>query len=208
MRRQDGAISGPQSGCRDRPETLLTPSQLRRVPALPHKHYFFMTPSDPEMGGGRGDFGHRSPIIISRRTEIGKSARETAGFLPREHSLQAAIGAIRDQPRSLSARNDKGFAEESKPLFFPRNAWWAGQKSYHRGGKPRTSFSKVGFYPIAIHLEISRPPRTFWMRRQAMIRPFVAFSRAGDPPIGEFEDAVVIESFGEVPSLDDILSGE
>ena len=35
----------------------------------------------------------------------------------------------------------------------------------------------------------------------------VAFSRTGDPGIGEFEDAVVIERFGEVPSIDDLLSG-
>ena len=35
----------------------------------------------------------------------------------------------------------------------------------------------------------------------------VAFSRTGDPSTGEFADAVVIKSFGEVPSLDDLLSG-
>ena len=35
----------------------------------------------------------------------------------------------------------------------------------------------------------------------------VAFSRTGDPSSGEFEDAVVIQQFGEVPSLDDLLSG-
>ncbi len=35
----------------------------------------------------------------------------------------------------------------------------------------------------------------------------VAFSRTGDPSIGEFENAVVIERFGEVPSLDDLLGG-
>ena len=34
----------------------------------------------------------------------------------------------------------------------------------------------------------------------------VAFSRTGDPGSGEFEDAVVIQQFGEVPSLDDLLS--
>lgn len=33
----------------------------------------------------------------------------------------------------------------------------------------------------------------------------VAFSRLGDPSIGEFDDAKVIETFGEVPSLDDLL---
>jgi hypothetical protein len=33
----------------------------------------------------------------------------------------------------------------------------------------------------------------------------VAFSRTGDPAIGEFADAVVIESFGEVQSLDDLI---
>ena len=36
----------------------------------------------------------------------------------------------------------------------------------------------------------------------------VAFSRTGDPATGEFEDAVVLRGFGEVPSLDDLLSGE
>ena len=35
----------------------------------------------------------------------------------------------------------------------------------------------------------------------------VAFSRTGDPQVGEFEDAVVLRSFGEVPSLGDLLSG-
>ncbi len=35
----------------------------------------------------------------------------------------------------------------------------------------------------------------------------VAFSRQGDPGTGEFEDAKVIQTFGEVPSLDDLLSG-
>ena len=34
----------------------------------------------------------------------------------------------------------------------------------------------------------------------------VAFSRTGDPATGEFEDAVVIREFGEVPSMDDLLS--
>ena len=34
----------------------------------------------------------------------------------------------------------------------------------------------------------------------------VAFSRQGDPGTGEFEDAKVIKTFGEVPSLDDLLS--
>lgn len=34
----------------------------------------------------------------------------------------------------------------------------------------------------------------------------VAFSRSGDPATGEFEDAVILREFGEVPSLDDLLS--
>ncbi len=34
----------------------------------------------------------------------------------------------------------------------------------------------------------------------------VAFSRSGDPASGEFEDAVVLRAFGEVPSLDELLS--
>ena len=34
----------------------------------------------------------------------------------------------------------------------------------------------------------------------------VAFSRTGDPSSGEFDDAVVIQEFGEVPSLDELLS--
>jgi hypothetical protein len=33
----------------------------------------------------------------------------------------------------------------------------------------------------------------------------VAFSRTGDPAIGEFDEAVVIQKFGEVPSLDDLI---
>ena len=35
----------------------------------------------------------------------------------------------------------------------------------------------------------------------------VAFSRTGDPSIGEFDDAVVIERFGDTPSLDDLFGG-
>ena len=35
----------------------------------------------------------------------------------------------------------------------------------------------------------------------------VAFSRQGDPAIGEFDDAKVLQTFGEVPSLDDLLGG-
>ena len=34
----------------------------------------------------------------------------------------------------------------------------------------------------------------------------VAFSRTSDPSIGLFDDAVVIEQFGEVPSLSELLS--
>lgn len=33
----------------------------------------------------------------------------------------------------------------------------------------------------------------------------VAFSRTGDPSTGEFEDAVVLRQFGEVPSIDELL---
>ena len=33
----------------------------------------------------------------------------------------------------------------------------------------------------------------------------VAFSRTGDPSTGEFEDAVVLCQFGEVPSIDELL---
>ena len=36
----------------------------------------------------------------------------------------------------------------------------------------------------------------------------VAFSRTGDPATGEFEDAVVLRQFGEVPSLDALMGGE
>ncbi len=45
-------------------------------------------------------------------------------------------------------------------------------------------------------------------QRMALTSPgAVAFSRTGDPSVGEFDDAVVIQRFGEVPSLDDLLSG-
>ena len=33
-----------------------------------------------------------------------------------------------------------------------------------------------------------------------------AFSRTCDPATGEFEDAIVLRAFGEVPSLDELLS--
>lgn len=36
----------------------------------------------------------------------------------------------------------------------------------------------------------------------------VAFSRTGDPATGDFEDAVVICSFGDVPTLEDLLSAD
>ena len=35
----------------------------------------------------------------------------------------------------------------------------------------------------------------------------VAFSRTGEPATGDFADAVVIRTFGEVPSMEDLLSG-
>ena len=34
----------------------------------------------------------------------------------------------------------------------------------------------------------------------------MALSRTGDPATGEFEDAVVLREFGEVPSLEELLS--
>ena len=34
----------------------------------------------------------------------------------------------------------------------------------------------------------------------------VAFSRTGDPATGDFADAVVLKSFGEVPSWEELLS--
>lgn len=34
----------------------------------------------------------------------------------------------------------------------------------------------------------------------------VAFSRTGDPATGEFGDAVVLRTFGEVPSLEELLA--
>ena len=34
----------------------------------------------------------------------------------------------------------------------------------------------------------------------------VAFSRTGEPATGEFEDAVVLRTFGEVPSMEELLS--
>lgn len=35
----------------------------------------------------------------------------------------------------------------------------------------------------------------------------VAFSRTGEPATGDFEDAVVLRTFGEVPSMDQLLAG-
>ena len=34
----------------------------------------------------------------------------------------------------------------------------------------------------------------------------VAFSRTGEPATGEFEDAIVLRTFGEVPSMEELLS--
>lgn len=36
----------------------------------------------------------------------------------------------------------------------------------------------------------------------------LAFSRTGDPATGQYEDAVVLRAFGEVPSLDETLPVE
>ena len=33
----------------------------------------------------------------------------------------------------------------------------------------------------------------------------VAFSRTGDPDVGDFADAVLLQTFGEVPSMEDLL---
>ncbi len=45
-------------------------------------------------------------------------------------------------------------------------------------------------------------------QRMALTSPgAVAFSRTGDPAIGEFDEAVILQRFGEVPSLDELLSG-
>jgi hypothetical protein len=41
------------------------------------------------------------------------------------------------------------------------------------------------------------------MVRGEAIAGAVAFSRRGDPDVGEFEDAVILKAFGEVP--DDLL---
>ncbi len=35
----------------------------------------------------------------------------------------------------------------------------------------------------------------------------VAFSRTGDPDVGDFADAVMLATFGEVPRSEDLLSG-
>jgi hypothetical protein len=37
------------------------------------------------------------------------------------------------------------------------------------------------------------------MSRHAAIAGAVAFSRSGDPNLGEFEDAVILQTFGDVP---------
>jgi hypothetical protein len=41
------------------------------------------------------------------------------------------------------------------------------------------------------------------MAGSELIAGAVAFSRRGDPDVGEFEDAVILKAFGEVP--DDLL---
>jgi hypothetical protein len=41
------------------------------------------------------------------------------------------------------------------------------------------------------------------MARTEAIAGAVAFSRRGDPDVGEFEDAVILKAFGEVP--DDLV---
>ena len=42
--------------------------------------------------------------------------------------------------------------------------------------------------------------RAEWMARQEGNAGAVAFSRIGDPNVGEFEDAVILKAFGDVPS--------
>ena len=44
---------------------------------------------------------------------------------------------------------------------------------------------------------------TYWRRRKAVAA--IAFSRTGDPALGDFEDAVILKAVGEVDS--GLLSG-
>ena len=44
-------------------------------------------------------------------------------------------------------------------------------------------------------------------RMAAISAGAVAFSRTGDPSTGDFEDAVVLRTFGDVPVLDRSFSG-
>ncbi|HEY0236418.1 MAG TPA: hypothetical protein VGC86_15400 [Afipia sp.] len=59
--------------------------------------------------------------------------------------------------------------------------------------------------PAAGHAEEFQSPNTAIRRAEALARlpeniGAVAFSRSGDPMVGEFKDAVLLRSFGQVPS--------
>ena len=59
--------------------------------------------------------------------------------------------------------------------------------------------------PTAGQAEEFQSPNTAIRRAETLARlpeniGAVAFSRSGDPMIGEFKDAVVLRSFGQVPS--------
>lgn len=60
-----------------------------------------------------------------------------------------------------------------------------------------------------IRVEVLFEGETFWLTQKRMAELFevtvpTAFSRTGDPSIGEFEDAVILGRYGETP--DDLVS--
>jgi hypothetical protein len=57
--------------------------------------------------------------------------------------------------------------------------------------------------PVECPYEAAAIPRAEAMARTEAVAGAVAFSRSGDPDVGEFEDAVILKAFGDVP--DDLL---
>jgi len=67
--------------------------------------------------------------------------------------------------------------------------------------------SEDGEIVAAIPLECSSPMNAIHTARRLAANNVgaVAFSRSGDPAVGEFADAIVLQTFGDTVSLDEIV---
>ena len=154
----------------------------------------------------------------------------TPGFLL-QHIADGGLACVHDpktddiiifatSPAALQAKLDAFHAWCCRALLLvnKRKSWWMPLASmpgliptFFMGGEPvlpRDEESYVGMRLCATTRDVYRKHAAI-KAAESMARTSagaVAFSRTGDPQIGEFADAVVLRKFGEVPSLDDILS--